>query len=298
MTNTSHTKPIEIPEQRPLDPVTIALLRDVKHACATLGAQFVVAGATARDILMWHLHGIKAPVATRDVDVAVCAISWDFHEALIARLVGTARFVRHPKQQQKLLFRPDGEHSRSELDIVPFGPVEANQGEIRWPPDGETVMTVLGFQEALDTAHVVDVGDGVAVPVVTLPAFVLLKLFAWKDRRLQKNTDVGDLLFVLRNYFDAGNAAFVYENALDLLQATGFDVKLAGAGLLGRQVRDIARPHTLAALHALLQPDAARERLRRDIQARAATLLAGFIDDGDALLDAFAHALLKHPDQR
>jgi predicted nucleotidyltransferase len=49
----------------------------------------------------------------------------------------------------------------------------------------------------------VDIGEDLVVPVVTLPAFVLLKLFAWKDRRLLKNTDAGDILFVLRNYFPA-----------------------------------------------------------------------------------------------
>jgi len=62
-------------------------------------------------------------------------------------------------------------------------------------------MTVLGFQEAVDTAQLVEVGEGLVVPVVSIPAFVLLKLMAWKDRRIIKNTDASDLLFVLRNYF-------------------------------------------------------------------------------------------------
>ena len=36
-------------------------------------------------------------------------------------------------------------------------------------------MTVLGFREAVDTAEPVDIGEDLVVPVVTLPAFVLLK---------------------------------------------------------------------------------------------------------------------------
>jgi predicted nucleotidyltransferase len=241
---------------------------------------------------MWHLHGIKAPVATRDVDVAVCAISWTFHEALIERLVQTKRFTRHSKQQQKLLFTRDGDRFESELDLVPFGAIETNHGEISWPPDGEIVMTVLGFQEAVDTAQSVKIGEGLEVPVVTLPAFVLLKLFAWKDRRLDKNTDAGDLLFVLRNYFEAGNAALVYEKAMHLLVEVDFEVKFAAAGLLARQVHDMAQPETRDALRAIFQSPELRETLRRDLQARAATLLTGFVDDGDALLDAFADGVL------
>ncbi|MBM5656569.1 hypothetical protein GSH05_34835, partial [Burkholderia pseudomallei] len=154
-----------------------------------------LAGATARDILMWHLHDIRAPVATRDVDVAVCAVSWESHDALIELLVQTQRFRRHSKQQQKLLFKRSAEDYEGELDIVPFGQIEGPPGEIHWPPDGDIVMTVLGFQEAVDTAQPVSIGEGLVVPVVTLPAFVLLKLIAWKDRRLTKNTDSADLLF-------------------------------------------------------------------------------------------------------
>ncbi len=93
---------------------------------------------------MWDLHNLKASVATRDVDVAMCAVSWEFHKTLIERLVQTQRFMRHPKQLQKFLFKRSPNDYESELDIVPFGQIESPPGEIRWPPDGEIVMTVLG----------------------------------------------------------------------------------------------------------------------------------------------------------
>lgn len=292
MNDTSTKNVLKVPADRPVEALTIALLRDVKDACASLGANFVLAGATARDILMWHLHDRKATVATRDVDVAVSAVSWEFHKTLIDLLVQTQRFKRHPKQQQKLLFTRSPEDHESELDIVPFGPIEARPGEVHWPPDGDVVMTVLAFQEAVDTAQPVDIGEGVVVPVVTVPAFVLLKIFAWKDRRLKKNTDATDILFVLRNYFDAGNRQRTYEEAMDLVEAASYDPALAAAGLLGREVGDLAYPETLTALHALLQSADTYETLRRDLDARAATLLGGFVDDSDALLATFAKEVL------
>jgi len=287
---------LKVPAERPVDPLTIALLRDVKDACAQLGTQFVLAGATARDILMWHLHDIKAPVATRDVDVAVCSVSWEFHDKLIDLLLQTQRFRRHPKQQQKFLFKRSPHDYEIELDVVPFGQIEGPRGEIHWPPGGDIVMTVLGFREAVDTAEPMDIGEDLVVPVVTLPAFVLLKLFAWKDRRLQKNTDAGDILFVLRNYFLAGNIERTFEQALDLMEAMGSDPLLAAAGLLGRDVRDLAYPETLAALQAMLQAPDDAERLRADLEARAATMLGGFVDDSDALLATFTKELLSTGD--
>jgi len=284
---------LKVPVERPVEPLTIALLRDVKDACTQLGTQFVLAGATARDILMWHLHDIKAPVATRDVDVAICAVNWAFHDRLIGLLLQTQRFRRHPKQQQKFLFRRSPQDYEIELDVVPFGQIEGPPGEIRWPPGGEIVMTVLGFQEAVDTAESVDIGEDLVVPVVTLSAFVLLELFAWKDRRLQKNTDAGDLLFVLRNYFQAGNIERTFEQALDLLEAAGSDPVLAAAGLLGRDVRNLAYPQTQAALQRLLHAPKDAERLQADLEARAAMLRGGFVDDADALLTNFTKELLS-----
>lgn len=292
MTVTSQKNPLEVPAHRPMEALTIALLRDVKEACAELGAKFVLAGASARDILMWHLHGIRASVTTRDVDVAVCAVSWESHDALVKLLVQTERFRRHPKQQQKLLFKRSANDYESELDVVPFGQIERPPGKIHWPPEGDIVMTVLGFQEAVDTAQPVNIGEGLVVPVVTLHALVLLKLFAWYDRRLTKNTDATDLLFILRNYVDAGNIERTYEHAMDLLIAENFDVTLAAAGLLGRDVRDLQYPRTSAALRALLQSHDTYETLRQDLQARAAMQLGGFVDDSDALLAAFSKQLL------
>lgn len=138
MTDTSPTRPLEIDASRPLEPAAVALLQAVGAACAHLDAAFVVAGATARDILMWHVHGIRPVRATRDVDVAVCAVSWPFHAQLVDALVATGQFAHAPKHQQKLLFDSGTPGFRTELDLVPFGPLETPPGEIAWPPGGSS----------------------------------------------------------------------------------------------------------------------------------------------------------------
>ena len=115
----------KVPAERPVHPLTIELLADVARACETLGTQFVLTGASACDIQLWHLHGIKAPVTTRDVDVAVCALSWEFHHRLVDTLLASGNFQRDPKAQQKLLFQRETDAFGVELDLVAFGSLEA-----------------------------------------------------------------------------------------------------------------------------------------------------------------------------
>lgn len=293
MTDTSPTRPLEVEASRPLEPAAVALLRAVGTTCAQLDAAFVVAGATARDILMWHVHGIRPARATRDVDVAVCAVSWPFHAQLVDTLVATGRFTRAPKQQQKLLFESGMPGFRTELDLVPFGPLEAPPGEIAWPPAGEFVLNVLGFQEAVDTAQPVSIDARTVVPVARLPALALLKLLAWKDRRARQNSDAYDLLFLLRHYHDAGNRERIWDAAADLLETHAFQPGLAAAGLLARDAKRIALPQTRDAIRALLSDEATYAALRQDLLARAFALLPGeFSDDAERYLDAFRRAFL------
>jgi len=126
-------------------PVTAALLVHVKEAAHRLSVPFVVAGATARDLVLWHVHGVRADRATRDVDVAVCAISWDAYAALIAGLGRTGLFRAINGAQQTLVFDDPNVGRPVPLDLVPFGELEAPEGSVAWPPRGD----VVSLQERL-----------------------------------------------------------------------------------------------------------------------------------------------------
>ncbi|MFM0070266.1 nucleotidyl transferase AbiEii/AbiGii toxin family protein [Paraburkholderia sediminicola] len=284
---------LKVAEERPVHPVTAALLAHVKEAAHRLGVTFVVAGATARDLVLWHVYGIRAERATRDVDVAVCAISWDAYGALIAGLERTGLFRASTKAQQTLVFDdPDVGHPVP-LDLVPFGELEAPEGSVAWPPRGDVVMNVLGFREAVDTSVEIDLGERLMVPVVSLPSLALLKILAWHDRRASRNTDASDLLPILRTYCDAGNTDRIWVDGADLLVQHDFDVDLAATALLGRESRQIALPVTFDAVSAILSDDAMYDTLRRDMLARAvAQMLDDFADGTDRTLSAFRNAFL------
>ncbi|MGU7779983.1 nucleotidyl transferase AbiEii/AbiGii toxin family protein [Burkholderia sp. PU8-34] len=293
MTNISRNLVLEVGTDRPLEPSTVAMLRHIEAACTRVDTQFVVAGATARDILMWHVHGIRAVRATRDVDIAACAVSWTSHDRLVDALVATGRFSPVPKAQQKFLFTGETGGFRTELDLVPFGPLEAPAGAIAWPPDGEFVLNVLGFREAVDTAIAVTVGDRFDVPVASLPALALLKLLAWRDRRARQNSDAYDLLFLLTHFHDAGNRERIWDVAPDLLEAHAFEPELAAAALLARDAKRIALPETHDAVRALLADAATYATLGQDLLARASALLLGeFADEPARYLEAFRNEFL------
>jgi len=55
-----------------------------------------------------------------------------------------------------------------EVDLIPFGGLENADGTISWPPDGDTVMSVLGFKEALEASIDVLLPSARQVAVVSL----------------------------------------------------------------------------------------------------------------------------------
>lgn len=288
---------VSVGEERPLHPATSALLQRVRDAAQRLGTPFVVAGATARDIVLWHVHGIRAERATRDVDVAVCAVSWESYEALIGELVNVEGLRRDERAPQRLSFTHAATRMTLPLDLVPFGDVERPQGSIAWPPEGEFVLTVLGFREAVDTASRIEIETGLVVPVVTLAALTLLKLIAWEDRRRQENKDASDLLLILRNYLWAGNEERMWTEAVDLMEAYEFDDSTASCALLGRDARNVALPATREKVRSLLGDERTYQTLLRDLLARAAAVPfeEGFADKLESDVDAFRHGFMAEP---
>jgi hypothetical protein len=91
------------------------------------------------------MHGIHAEQATRGVDVAVCAVSLDVHDEVVALLVATGYLKPHHEKRHSLIFHDPNVGSPAHLDLVPFGEIEAPAGAIAWPPKCEFVMNVLVF---------------------------------------------------------------------------------------------------------------------------------------------------------
>ncbi len=246
---------------RPLSPVTLAILKNLKQVAEEQGAGYFVIGATARDILMTHVFGIDAGRATRDVDFAIALEDWAQFETLKARFVGLGDFHPAASHAHRLYYRQNEYGAAYPIDLIPFGRIERSGSVIAWPPDMQVVMNVAGYAEALQTALPVDVGDGVIANVVSIPALAALKLLAWNDRGLEDNKDAQDFYFLLKNYHLAGNADRLYEEAMSVLISSEFELDAAGATLLGYDSRMILENSTRQALLDVIGNPIKRDRL-------------------------------------
>jgi predicted nucleotidyltransferase len=109
---------------------------------------------------------------------------------------------------------------------------------IAWPPHGEVKMDAFGFREALATADEVLLPRGARTKVASLPGLAVLKIVCWQDRHYASpRKDAHDLSLIIRNYLQAGNEERLWGQFLDWTQEDDFDYELAGARMLGGDIR-------------------------------------------------------------
>lgn len=257
------------------DPLLGALIGRVNAIAGD--TPYLLAGATARDLLLQAAHGIDTRRATQDVDLAFLIDTWDEYLDLHARLLASGDFAGPSEGGvHRLHFR-----GSLQVDVLPFGAIERHDRTIAWPPDGDTIMTVFGFREAHRTSITVVLPPNARVQVASLPALALLKLVAWKARRFeQPGKDAFDFTLILRTYLDAGNHERLFEENPEA-GGSPYDYEAGAAWLLGK---DMAR----------LLDAAGRERLARliadEADARGQLRLAGDMmrDDPERALELLA----------
>ncbi|EGV18849.1 hypothetical protein [Thiocapsa marina] len=214
------------------------LVRDIRDQSA--GADFMLVGAAARDLLLQHHHGVEPLRKTTDVDFAFAVPDWPAYIALTKRMIDTGGFKPDDRIQHRLRNRIG-----TVVDLLPFGGVESPEAQIVWPPPGEALMSVIGYAEANAATESVMLPGTVPLAVITIPMFALLKLFAWEDRHLaQPRKDAGDLLFVLEHAFRVAGLERLHDVAPELFDLDNFDPELAGAWSIGFQARAVIDRHS------------------------------------------------------
>jgi len=253
-----------------LEPAGVVLAEVVRRAVGC-GAEIMVVGAAARDILIQHVVCSSPERATADIDIAVAVSSWRDVDCLTGGLDKTRGGVH--------TFMVGG----IEVDIIPFGAIESEERTVVWSNDH--VMSVLGFKEALATAVHVKLPSGVTVAVASLPAQSLLKLFAWRDRRYEHRRDAIDLRRILRAYHEGPYLDELYSDHEPLLVKHDFDPLLAGAERLGCEANAVIGPSNRTAVTDVLF-------LEERFNALAADMGWG-IADNLALLSAYRNGFTE-----
>ena len=250
---------LSVRSDRPLQPTTVAVIREIDSLMQELKLRYFLCGAMARDILLQHVYGIATGTVTADVDFAIAIEDWHQFETIKTGLI-ERKFEPSKKMAHRFYYRPAA-RADYPVDIIPFGKVAKADHRIEWPPDQTEIMSVIGYAEALASTVEVLIEEQFAIPVTSLPGLVLLKLFAWTDRSLTVTKDALDIATVMRTYHEAGNEDRLYGQELRILQAAEFDLEAASPHLLGKDIRNIATPETLNQVLAILNDAKQLDRL-------------------------------------
>ncbi len=253
MTNTSPRL------SRPIEAAIVAVLRAVHDTAQAQRVEFFIAGALARDIWLDYICGIRAARLTRDVDIGIHVSSWDEFETLRERLIAGAGFVPDAHRLHRLRLPPGD----VPLDIVPFGDVEDGKRRIAWPPDGATVMSLMGFAEAFRAAPILELAPRLPVRVTSLAGLAALKLLSWSERGRETDRDAVDFWLILRNYGDPCQRERLLLEEDEALAAEGHDIGLAGARLLGADMGRILGGKGAALLSGMIAAELDDARSRR-----------------------------------
>jgi predicted nucleotidyltransferase len=230
-----------------IDQPTVSALTLLKREADALCIPFFVVGASARDILLKHCYGINPPRATRDVDLGVRVADWESYNRLTDALIATGKF-NATRERQRFCFET------VLIDIVPFGAITDERKRISWPPEHEIFMSMFAFEESYECAITVRLSSSpeldIRLPI--LPGLALMKIVSWEERYPDRAKDAEDLLLIMNSYEAAGNFERLYGQEQGLLKAEGFDTRLAGIRLLGRDMAKMADHETTEVVRRIL----------------------------------------------
>jgi predicted nucleotidyltransferase len=105
---------------RPIDQITVSVIREVKSVLDSLGLDAYLVGAAARIILLEHVHGLQVGRATRDIDFAFAVESWDQFQTIKTRFISTSKFEEVKGVAQRLKFKVEGLNHQFVVDLIRF----------------------------------------------------------------------------------------------------------------------------------------------------------------------------------
>ncbi len=223
-----------------IDRNTLDAVETINNVMKSVNLPFFIIGATARDFILEHYHNISPYRATLDIDLGVRVSQWDNFSKLKQGLIETGRFkgIREINRLEHV--------DNLYIDLIPFGPIAAPGSTVSWPPNGDIVMSVLGFEEAFQNSITVTLRSNplLQVKVVTLAGLSVMKLVSWKDKYPERAKDASDLALIIKSYTDAGNIERIFEELSEYVDSDQFDYVSAGARLLGRDMSAIMSNET------------------------------------------------------
>lgn len=245
-----------------IDGFAADLLGTIAVVAESLKVPFFVIGATARDMILTQGYGIETGRATKDIDLGVQVSDWEAYERLRKGIIATGKFKRDKKLAQRLVYA-----ETFPIDIIPFGAIAEPDDCLSWPPEHDTTMSTLGFEEAYHNSITVRMRTDPVLDIqfVSLPGLALLKIISWNDNHLRRDKDAHDLLLLMRTYLDAGNQDRLWNEEGDLVGEDS-DYVRAGSRLLGRDIAAILSKEVKEAVIRILDKETGEQNQYRLVE--------------------------------
>ena len=197
---------------------------------------FYLVGAVARDVWMTAINDIPPSRVTGDIDFAVFINDKNTYADLREYLINVEGFIPYKGNGFVLKWK-----NIIQIDLMPFGEIEAKPSTITVEGTGLTSLNMPGFKEIYDSGlPEAELEEKHRFKFCTLPGIVLLKLLAFQERPEIRRDDIKDISKILKHFFDM-YADEIYEKHNDLFGDTDINLNWIAARVLGRDMSKIAQ---------------------------------------------------------
>ncbi len=211
------------------------MLSALERGLNRFSIDYYLVGAVARDVWMTGINGIAPRRTTGDIDFAVLINDKGVYDALKNYLIEEECFAAYKANPYVLIWE-----GRYEVDLLPFGAIEDENGYVIAEGTGLTNISLQGFYEIYEEGlPEIELEGNHRFKFCTLPGIVTLKLIAWDDRPEIRRDDVKDISDILNHFFDMYDEK-IWEGHNDLFEGDNVDLKHVAARVMGREMRKIA----------------------------------------------------------
>lgn len=132
---------------------------------------------------------------------------------------------------------------RYELDLLPFGEIENEKGQVELKANETFTLDMPGFSEVYDSTDSIETDQGYQLNVCSLPGVVLLKLIAWDDRPAERSKDIQDIEYIIRNLYmlEIEKIATTEGDLLDLYEEENNFTEAVTARYIGRRIGELIK---------------------------------------------------------
>jgi len=223
-------------EQFRQQPEITEMLAALERGFEKFDVDFYLIGAVARDVWMSAINNIAPRRTTGDIDFAVLINNKGIYEALKEYLIHVEGFDPYKENSFVLIWK-----DKRQVDLLPFGKIEDEDGKVTIEGTGYTSIHVPGFSEVYDNGlPEIEIGNMHTFKLCTLQGIAVLKLIAWNDRPEVRKSDIKDISDILNHFFDMYQHE-IWENHHDLFADENANLKHIAARVMGREMSKIAK---------------------------------------------------------